>query len=113
MSGELIESSERAGGYRCPACGGPLVWLYDRRYDPLTGEATYGRASIEFRDARQLTRADREEVVPGEARGTTRKVWVRRLELICPACNLIMSRGQAAKGDPEPGWRQKKIGGIR
>lgn len=109
MTGELLESGERAQGYHCPRCGGPLVWLHDRRMDPLPGEATYGRATVEYRDTRRLTRADREEVAPGDGRGvSTRKVYVRRLELICPMCNTIMSRAQAGKGEPKPGAGQDR-----
>lgn len=101
-----MEGPERAEGYHCPRCGGPVFWLYNRRFDPLPGQATYARASVEYRDAERRTRADREEVVVDGRRGNeahTRKVYVRRLELVCPRCNVITSRAQAGKGDPTPG----------
>lgn len=113
---QLLIGPEVARGYHCPRCGGPLLWLYNRRFDALPGQATYARASVEFRDTERRTRADREDTVVDGRRGNearTRKVWVRRLELVCDPCNLIMSRAQAGQGDPEPGWQQQRMGGVR
>lgn len=102
---DLIESAEVARGYHCPHCGGPLTWVHERRFSPALGEETYQRGYLTFRDSQRRCRTDREVEVPVARVGhemQTRTAYERRLELVCPRCNVIMSRGQAAQGDPAP-----------
>lgn len=100
---DLIESADRVDGYRCPHCGGPLVWIHSKRYSPAAGEDTYQRDYLLFRDTRRRTKADREVDVPTSRSGRevrTETLYERRLEFVCPHCHVIMSRQQAASGNP-------------
>ena len=98
-------------GYRCPDCGGPVLWVTAEKMDvhTPTGFATI-KKPITHVVSRPVCTADAafEETVSAKGHEVlTRTRYKRVLDVECRRCNCLMNSSELVAGEPDeypPGY---------